>query len=341
MEERNMDMKIKPASPASTPATPAAPSAPAAPITPATPTTPVIPAPVTPVTKITNPKDPVGLQLFKSMLPNGQFSLFARVLNIADKGLKKLSIIFTLEGRQITAITNDQGDASFPSPLVAPADGKELKISAHISGIRNFSVMHIIQRVCKTPAQKAKDLANNKRARKFFFTAVGLWLVCLLVALFFGLGNPLVDFNHASLSEQQKFFNDSASVKGTSLEIRPDSFGLLGAWQKPFFLTVLLWTIFSLLYGILAFREEVIEEFRRGIEKLVDKHHNISSARDPLIERLLTFSGHLTSVRKPTASGTTEPATTGKPSFWQLFRSDLLSDLLVDVVPGIFRALKR
>lgn len=312
---------------------------PARPRTPAAPTTPATPAPAT---KLTDLEDPVELQLFKSQKPDGTFSLFARVLNIMDKGLKKLSIIFTLEGIQVTAITDDQGDASFPNPLTAPADGKELKVSAHISGIRHFSVAHILKRVEKTPAQKAKDLANNKRARKFILAAASLWLVCLLVALFFGLGNPLVNFNQTSLSEQQKFFNNSASVKGTSLEIHLDSSEFLGTWQKPLFLTVLIWTIFSIFYGILAFREEVVEEFRRGIGKLTDKYYNTSSARDPLLERLLAFSGNLTSARRPTSTtGTTEPATVAKATFWQLFRSDLLSDLLIEIVPGIFRALKR
>jgi len=339
MEGKKMAKKITPRTPASTTA-PTTPAAPAASTAPATSATPAAPAPAA---KTINPKDPVELQLFKSQLRNGKFSLFARVLNIADKGLKKLSIVFTIEGKKITAITNDQGDASFPSPLTAPADGKELKVSAHISGIRNFSVMHIIKRVNKTPAQVAKDLANNQRARIFFFVAVGLWLICLLVALIFGPGNPLVDFSQTKLTDQQVFFNNLPGISGTSQEIKLSSADQdLGSWQKPFFLVVIFWTIFTIFYGILAFREEVVEECRSGIGKLVDKYYNTSSAKDPLLERLLAFSGHLTSARRSTTTtGTTEPTTVARPSFWQLFRSDLLSDFLVEVVPGIFRALKR
>lgn len=328
--------------PATTPPKPAAPAATPAPPTATPPAVPTVPRVAA--------TDPVELQLYKSQLPgtpgvvppNGTWNLFARVLNIADKGLKNRQIVFTLEGRQETAVTNSQGDASFPTPLTAPADGSELRVSAHISGIRNFSVMHIIQRIPKTPRQIARDLKNNRRARKFMVATAGLWLICLLVALFFGLGNPLISNAQTSLTGQQEFYNNLPGVKGSGQEIHPDSiwWNLLGTWQKPFFGMVLLWTIFSLIYWILAVREEVMEIIRQGIAKIADRRYASASARDSLLERLMAFSGHLTSVRKPTAGDTAATTTaTGKPTFWELFRSDIISDVLVEIGPKALAAI--
>lgn len=294
------------------------------------------------------PNDPVELQLLKSQQPDGKFNIFARVLNIADKGLSKREISFICEGKRWTADTDKQGNTDCPlNPLTAPADGKELRLSAFVSGIRDLTVMHIIKRVVKTPAQIAKDKRNNTRAKVFFVTMLALWLVSLAIALFFGLGRPLVDYSKTTLSEQQAFFNSLPNVKGTEREIKPDQ-APGDQWQKPFFLGVLLWTAFSLIYGLLSCREEVTEAFRQGMEKLIDLRYNSSSARDPLFQRLLAFSGHLRTARireTPTsaAAGSTPSAAApiGKNTFWELFRSDLVSDFVTNVLPGILKAIFR
>lgn len=317
--------------------------------------------PAKPVEKKIPATDPVELQLIKSRLPipatvpatgtpatppPEMYNIFVRVLNINDKGLNKKTVVFTCEGEQKTKITNNQGDAECPfNTLTAPADGKELRISAHVSGIRDFSVMHVIQRVVKTPPQIARDAKNNKRAKIFIYATAGLWIVSLLVALFGGLGKPLIDYSQTTLTEQQSLYNALPGIKGTIMEIKPDP-APSGVWQKPFFLGVIIWTIFSIVYGFLALREEVMEAFRHGMEKLVDKHYNSSRARDPLFQRLLAFSGHLRTVRRPE---TTAPVATGaapdttvpaaKNSFWELFRSDMLSEFLLDVLPGILKAV--
>ncbi|MDO8592830.1 MAG: hypothetical protein Q7R92_03630 [bacterium] len=320
------------------------------PATTATPPTPVVPVVVLPTPTATTPaaalSDPVELQLLKSELPNRDIRIFARVLNIVDKGLGRKQVVFTRDGEQKVAITNSQGDTMYPDPITPLPAGKETKVSAHISGIRNFSVMHIIKRVVKTPAQMAKDRRNNKIAKYFILFMGALWLASWLIAFIFGLGNPLIDFSQTKLSDQQVFFNNLPGVKGSAKEIKLDQPQSLGQWQKPFFLAVLLWTIFCIFYGILACREEAMEGFRKGIEKLVDKHYNTASARDPFFERLLAFSGHLATAKRPTsttatpAGSATTPPTNVRPSFWELFRSDILSDLIVEVLPSVIKSVR-
>lgn len=313
--------------------------------------------------------DPVELQVLKSRLPNGQFNLFARVLNIADKGLNKKQVVFIREGDQLAATTNSQGDTACPfNPLTAPADGSKLNVTAHMSGIRDLTLMHIVQRVVKTPAQIAKDAANNRRAKWFLLATLALWLLCAFVIIpVWGFGKPWIDPQKFSLiphptelTEEQVAYNNLPGVKGTYLEIKPPrsapSTVPTGKWQKPVFALVLLWSVFSVFYAILSIREEVTEAFRRGVDKIVDRHYATASARDPLFQRILAFSGHLKSIRRPEVMDITPPATTtvaataaagattpavggAKNTFWELFRSDLLSDFLTEVVPEIFKAL--
>ncbi len=293
----------------------------------------------TPPIPPTDPTEPVELQLFKSQTPTGECNIFARVLNIADKGINDQWVVFTLNGQQKIARTNDQGDAFFPQPLAAPADGKELKISAHISGIRNFSVIHIIRRVAKTAADIDRDARNNKRARWFLGVAGTLVVACVFIILFCGLGNPLVDFGQEQLTKQQKFFNEHIATSDNLIEKTAET-GLSGKWQKPFFLIVLCWIIFSSFYWILAIREEAAEIIRQGIGKIADRRY-LTSARDPLLERLMAFSGHLTSVRKPSKSGDAPiGAAKTKNTFWELLRSDLISDVLVEVIPGLLKIFR-
>ncbi len=228
--------------------------------------------------------------------------------------------------------------------------------------------MHVVQRVIKTPAQTAQDARNNHRAKWFLLTAVALWLLCGFVIIpVWGFGKPLIDPEKVSflpqarseLTEQQVAYNNLPSVKGTYLEIKTPkptpSTVPTGKWQKPIYLLFLLWSGFSVIYAILSMREEVAEAFRRGVDQIIDRHYATASAKDPFFQRLLAFSDHLKAIRRPEVMDITSPAaptsasaTTGatttttvgvKNSFWELFRSDLLSDFVTEVVPEIFKAL--
>jgi hypothetical protein len=359
-----------PGAPVPTPAPAPAPAVP--PPTPAPKPAPgVPPAPPSPTAIITikpakiKETDPVELQVLKSRRPDGKFNLFARVLNIADKGLNKKQVVFICEGDQQIATTNNQGDAECPfNPLTAPADGSKLNVTAHISGIRDLTLMHVIQRVVKTPAQIAQDAANNRRAKKFLLATMVLWLLCgLIIIPVFGWGKPLIDPRQISLlphqtelTEQQIAYNNSPSVKGTYLEIKlPESKPSTlptSKWQKPLYLLILLWSAFSVIYAILSFREEAAEAFHRGVDKIIDRHYATASAKDPFFQRLLAFSGHLKAIRRPEvmdvvpstvateiATDTTKTTSKSGNTFWERLESSLVSDTLVEIVPEVLKAV--
>lgn len=301
--------------------------------------------------------DPVELQLLKSRNPvSGDFLIFARVLNVASKGLGKKIVVFVREGEQKEVPTDKNGRANYPTLLTPPSDGSKMNVSVSVSGISDRATIQIYARRPKSPAQQAKDSANNWRGMKFTLVGVGACLTCLLIVLFFGLGKPLIDKTktsimpqpRTSLTENQVAYNNSPGVKGTYLEIKLPapipSTTPTGRWQKPIFLATFLWTAFSVVYWFLSFREEAVEAFRHGVEKIIDKRSSSASAKDPFFERLMAFSGHLASARK--SSGSTPeitppgaPAPSGKNTFWELFRSDLLSEFVTEILPGVLKAI--
>ena len=301
--------------------------------------------------------DPVELQVLKSQLPDGNYNLYARVLNIADKGLSK-KVVFVCEGTALTVCTDDQGNASCPfNPLTAPADGSKLKVMAHVSGIRDLTLMHVVQRI---PMDSVKAAKNNRRAKWFLLVTAALWLICAIVVMpIWGLGKPLISRQEISLlphlqttlSRQQVFFNNLPGVRGSDNEIKAPapipSTAPTGKWQKPVYLLILLWSGFSVIYAILSMREEVVEAFRHGVDKIIDRHYATASARDPFFQRLLAFSGHLKAIRRPeemditpvATGGATTPVLKGGNTFWERVQSSLVSDTLVEIVPEVLKAI--
>lgn len=335
--------------------TAAPPAGTAAALTPPAPPAPPPAPPPPPTPPAMKETDPVELQLLKSQRADGKFSIFARVLNVASKGLGKKTIVFVREGTEEEVTTDKNGRASYPGLLTPPSDGSKMTVSASVSGIADRAVIQVYARKPKSPIQQAKDSANNRRGIIFTLVGVGGCLACLLIAFFFGLGKPLIDKTktsimpqpRTSLTENQVAYNNLASVKGTEFEIKlpapAPSTTPTGKWQKPIFLVAFLWTAFSLVYWFFSFREEVVEAFRHGVEKIIDKRSSSASAKDPFFERLLAFSGHLASARKsPGSTETTQPsapAPSGKNTFWELLRSDLLSDILTEILPGVLRSI--
>jgi hypothetical protein len=110
---------------------------------------------------------------------------------------------------------------------------------------------------------------------------------------------------------------------------------------------LLIITILVLIYAIFSLREEIAEGVEDGFERLFDKSY--SKAGDPFFERVAKFVGSYKVARRnpPTVTQptTTAPSSTpsasdsGHPSLATLFKLDLLSDIVVSVVPAIFRRI--
>ena len=299
-----------------------------------------------------NKLDPVEIQVLRSALPKaGEFRLIARVLNYKGDGLKNRTVGFLFRGKLEELETNSGGVCQFPKMAtrsISIKPGAEEKITAFVSGISQLTTTTLCRRRRLTGKSKADALRNNQRARRFFAAAgiaFGIWLVvAICITAFSGLGEPLLSTTHA-LTAQEKFYQTIPKPLIISQAVSPETD--LGHWQKPaiFLLLgiILLWTAFSFLYGIISLREEVAEAWRAGMESLVDKHY--VRAHDPLFERFAAWSGHLARARTQSVSPTTQTpgptpvGTTTKPSFWNYFSSDLLSDFIMDLLPRIFRAI--
>lgn len=296
--------------------------------------------------KKADPKDPVEIQVLRSALPEaGKFRLVARVLNYKGEGLEEKTVGFIFQGKLTEVKTNASGVCQFPKNTADSINikpGVEKKITAFVSGISQLTTTSLIRRRRLTGKSKADALKNNQRARRFFAVAsiaFSIWLVAsILIASFAGLGEPLLSSSH-ELTAQEQFFNAIPGVAeaGEVDELRQ------GQWQKttiflPLIIT-LLWTLFSLLYGIISLREEVGEAWRAGMENIVDRHY--VKAHDPLFERVMAWSGHLVNAKTPSqgaTTGTTE-SRSKKAGFWNYFTSDILSELIMDILPRIFRAI--
>jgi len=292
-----------------------------------------------------NPKDPVEIQVLRSELATaGQFRLIARVLNHKGDGLNKKKVGFIFQGNLEEVETNSEGVCQFPSDLSCPiklCPGKEARIMAVVSGISQLTTTNICRHRKLTAEEKATGLKNNQRARWFFAIAgigFAIWLILSTAIMFFsGLGEPILSNSH-ELTAQEKFFN---TIPGVA-PIKPIE-GDLGNWQLPAILlslgAIVLWTIFSFVYGILSLREEVAEAWRKGMEALVDKH--FVKAQDPTWERFFSNLGYITRASIPKATAASSASSDGakKTGFWSYFSADIASEILIEMFPRILRTI--
>jgi hypothetical protein len=299
-----------------------------------------------PKTPAVDLKDPVEIQVLRSALPGpGKFRLFARVLNPKGKGLSSKHVGFVFRGTLVELKTNAAGLCQFPQgdESIEITPGNEEKVTAFVSGISQLTVTNVCRRRDRTPDEIAKAQANNRRARIFLGAGGIVFAVWLLMAIIVtsiaGLGEPLLSDVH-DVTAQEKFVG---TIPG--IAVMDKSLPNEGYWQKPLLsitlFLILTWGMISILYGIIALREEVAEAWRAGMEALVDKHY--VRAQDPLFERFAAWSGHLTRAKvqpvnlAPPATPTGTPVPRGR--FWDYFRSDLASDFIVEILPRIFRAI--
>jgi hypothetical protein len=178
--------------------------------------------------------------------------------------------------------------------------------------------------------------------------AVILWFRCFSI----GWGDPILNPPATELSVQQQMYNEVVLSVNPDLIIRPEV--SKGNWQKYFWFFSFLWTIFSFVYALLSPREEIIEGFRNGVDKIIDKLRQTSdTASDPLIDKLIAWSqthARARAQKQPKATiattttgteATTEteaPKTKKALTFWDVFKSDMISEIIIDLIPPIFKA---
>ena len=342
----------------------AAPTAPAAPAAGGTGTPPATspPAPTAaPVAPPAPPPDPnpVELQLFRYTKPDDSIIVLARVLDIKDLGMEDKTITFC-SGRdgRTDQETDENGICDYPRTVTKT--NEDQRLTALVSGISSPAVLHIpAQRVPKTQQQIDRDAKNNEIAKWCIRITVALWLIWAALILFNGFGEPLMNIHRTELTEQQRLLNNTPGVKDGPLEVKTDkATPFKERWQKPSLLILIALSVLTIGYSILSLREEMAEALRNGWSRIMDKRGHMAFTNDPALQRWLELVGLLKTARSrreiPAAiaeiPNTTTPETTPAPTttpqrvhhkntFWELLRSDLLSDFIMEVLPGLLRRI--
>jgi len=302
--------------------------------------------------KATKP-DPDQLQITRHRMADGANTIFARVVDALGNGIKTV-VQVCAQGVIYDLPTDKNGTAVWPFPrCLNPRETVDADIC--VTGI--VEKAKVILRGPR-PNHAGRPAAwtwgwwygtNNGRGVALLIAMVAIWIIALVI----GPGDPLISFGHTELSAQEKFYNAGADIYKATVDQAPGLLHAVGNAVCKFvwlFLAPLL-TIFAILYFVFSLREEIAEGIIEGLELLVDRPYVRS--KDPLAERIMAWSGVYATAKKaglvrqplqaPETEEKTEETKTEQPkgrghvSFWELFRSDLASDLLVVVLPQVIR----
>lgn len=305
--------------------------------------------------------DPEDLILSRYHDGCGKFVAAIRVLKAEGKGIKIPGKIF-YKGRYHKFTTDDAGEHLFKVPGVID-EGNDFPLSATVSGIHDEARIKIKRRIKKPSFLEKKNwLITTNNGRGFLLLGVMLiiWLFIFTRALVI---SPLIspdlfrdhetgEGHHFGLSSAEVLFNKSANQVSKTLAIKPADMHSHIPSSLMFWL--ILYSIFSIIYAIASWREEVIDGIEDGIELIIDRDHGRAS--DPALEKWTKYFGISHKVKRAPVTvysapdpanpaPTTAPATQsaqdsgGHPSLGTLFELDLLSDTLVTIIPAILKKI--
>lgn len=315
----------------------------------------VIPALSTSDPNLADPKTPDNdpeIMILRSYHDGcGNFSVMIRVLKRHGVGLSTPVTIWC-QGSAYDITTDDKGEAVFRlRNQLAPGETEEIVVT--VSGIEESSKIKLhYHQVNQCPYEKyTRDWftrTNNGRAMilayAFFFA--------LFLAVTFGVGSGLLNDRtfrgEDGLSKQEQIYNRTVGVMAPQQTIQPTeevkANWPTGFWKLSFILFVAL-----VIYGPLAWREEIKEVITETAEKIFERSETKSS--DPMLENLAKWLGGFNVVRRNPApkiivSGsddqTSSPASndgSGHHTGWQIFQISMISDLAFELAPKIFRKI--
>lgn len=279
--------------------------------------------------------DPEMITLTRHHMGGGLFAITIRVTKAGGVGVR-VPVVIEYGGRQIEISTDEQGNVAYelPTPVLC---GGVLEVRAIVSGIQDPAKLTL--RMPRAPRPRATDECggwlfgtNNGRAIFFIGIMIVLWSSCFLV----GFGEPALSSTHIQLTEQQKIFNTMADGIDQSLIIKET--GNVGNWQKWLWLGSLIWTIFTFVYTLLSLREEIADTTREWFEVIMNRSSTHSG--DPLFEKIANWVGvqgvakakiEITKTESESAAGK------GHLSFWDVLKSDMISEILIGLIPTLFR----
>lgn len=298
----------------------------------------IIPAKV----KIAVPdNDPEKLVLSRFHDGNGNFRVHIRVLKHRGVAVQTMVSIW-YRGTYYQVPTGASGEAVFDVPGTLQC-GDSFQLSATVSGITDAAKLKISRPrlAIQTVPSFTRDWwigTNNGRAFLMLCFSAFLWLFCLMI----GTGEPIINdmtfrSEETGFSAQEELYNRIVAPVDPSYQIAAKEHD--GEWKHFFWKLAFLITVISLIYAPLSLREEIAEGVREGAEKMLDRSD--AQAGDPTFEKLIKWAGVYSVARreqqeKTAPTGKTAPDG-GHPSFGTLFSSDLLSEIVVKVVPAVFK----
>lgn len=248
-------------------------------------------------------KDPEHLDVM-GRVDNKTGDAVIRVTVTDEKGYglanRVVTLFYNLEEHPVK--TNPQG--SKLHKLKVPLEpGEEIKVIADVSGIRKKSKITLIREKALDP----KASRNNRISLCLLLASLVLWIICFKI----GFGDPLI----------------------SKPEIESSN------WERYFWLGTFFWTIISVLYVPVAFREEWAQAWKNAKHKIDDPMSD--SVGDPFIESTIDEIKDLSSSSKGKISSTninqtSRQGATGRYGLGTLFSIDLLAEFVMELLPKMF-----
>lgn len=287
--------------------------------------------------------DPETLAIYRYHDKQGNFRILVRILKAKGSGI--IAPFSTwYKGVRTDYKTNKHGMFDFPISGVCRGDDEQILV--FVDGIEEKAKLRI-HYPDKKPSYRDEEKwfinTNNGRALILMAMVLIFW-----IGIFLSIDTPVITpdiFRNTAtgLSAAEQSFNESARLADSTLIIQPHQ--IAGSIPDKVWIFGIIFSILAVFYFILSWREEIFDGIESGFERIIDK--NSDKANDPIVERWMKYFGMMHKVGRQqikvtdtdNSSAAAESDKGGHPSLGTLFKLDLMSDVLVEIVPAIFKKI--
>lgn len=292
---------------------------------------------------VVDDNDPVSLILQRLDDGAGNYNVVIRCLKGRGYGVKTTAK--TLYQNAMTDVPlGDDGVGMFDCGNLAEGDKHKLVVT--VDGIEESATL-MIKRPKAKPTNKPWSLKTNNGRARWLMIIIGILLIIGIFGAIYGW-NPILTAElfrgSDGLTVQQQLHNELA-FGGQVIPVKTVASDFWSHYWGN-------WTVFFLLgtiYWLMSWREEIADGVSDTIQSLIDRDHD--RAQDPWLQRMMTMSSSFAAARSKKAKaqvligGNTSQATdtstagNGHPSLATLFKLDLMSDILVELVPAVLKRI--
>lgn len=278
----------------------------------------------------------------------GRITFTASVIDTDGGPIPNKVITVSFKGLNYKVKTDKEGIAVFPEPnsglsnVISLKLGEEEDLFFYVPGIRENKKLKAIR---KKPLKQAKAFTkkwwlgvNNGRAFLCFVTS----LLLLFITIMFGVKPMISDgifSGENGLTSAQTYHNEIMTSYGYLDQVIAPIKVNHGV---PWWIISILLVLASLVYMIIAAREEIADAFDDLKIKIAER--NFVKTNDPFIERLIATSvsmGIISNKKRDSqnvSSSTTDTTNTGG-GVKSLLTSNLVNYLSLDLVTDFIRGL--